>query len=131
MGSSDDKPPLLAYCELVANPTQYDEQVVRVRASHVTGFEWSFLTDEKCSSKALDGEAHTWIVIPGDATLCENASQVSTALPPQHNRSESIERQVVVMGVFHNSNMGIGESEYPFDIDFSCLEQAGKWQVVP
>lgn len=129
MSQSDEKVPLVAYCDLVANPSKYDGQVVRVKANHIVGFEWSFLTDEKCASTSLDDKAHTWIIIPGDATLCENASPIRTALPPQNDRSESIQREVTVVGTFHNSRSGhLGG--YPFYMEFDCLEKAGKWQIV-
>ena len=128
---SDDEPPLLAYCDLVANPSQYDGQVVRVSASYIFGFELSFLTDEKCSSKSLDDKFHTWIVIYRSTPLCENASQVSTFLTPQeHDSNELLESEVIVRGIFHNSKIGFAQREYTFNMEFICLEKAGKWQVV-
>ncbi len=127
---SDEKLPLVSYCDLVANPSQYDSQVVHIRASQVSGFEWSFLTDEKCSGKSFADESQTWIIIPSEANLCENASQVSTASPPQLNRRESLEREVIITGVFHNSPFRASAHEYTFKMDFICLEKAGKWQVV-
>jgi starvation-inducible outer membrane lipoprotein len=123
----DEKVPLIAYCNLVANPSQYDGQVVRVSASYVVGFEWSYLTDEKCSSDSSSA-AQTWI-IPDD-TWCEGVTQTSTFPLPEHNHSESLERKVTIMGKFYNSSGGhLGK--YPFQMEFICLERAGKWRVVP
>jgi len=125
---SDQKIPLVAYCDLVRNPSKYDGQEVRVKAIYTTGFEWAFLSDEKCPSKK-DNATRTWVVIPGDAKLCEDVGQVNTSSPPQSNRSESLERKVTITGIFHNSNGGhLGR--YPFTMEFVCLKEAGKWKAV-
>jgi hypothetical protein len=122
---SDEKPHLVAYCDLVENPEQYHEQVVRVRARHVVGFEWSYLTDDNCSNNSSEFANETWIIIPSDPTLCEGAKQTSASIP----RGDSLEREVTIVGTFHNSKGG-HMGYYPFYIELICLERAGKWQVV-
>jgi hypothetical protein len=118
----------IAYCDLVVNPSQFDVQRVRVNANYIVGFEWSYLSDEKCPS----GQANTtkiWVIIPENANYCEDAGQVNTSLPPQINRSESLERKVTITGIFHNS-IGGHLGRYPFTMEFICLKEAGKWQAV-
>ena len=94
---SDEKLPLVSYCDLVAVPSQYDGQVVRVRASHIVGFEWSYLADEKCSDDSPDAN-QTWIIIPDDA-WCDGATQTNTSLPQKYNRSVALEREVTCIPI--------------------------------
>ena len=127
ISQSEDKPPLLSYCDLVAEPSQYDGQVVRVRATHNVGWEWSYLTDESCSSDSAD-TPQTWIIISSD-TWCEGARPTNTYVPNDYDgsRSVSLERKVTVVGTFHGTTGGpVGY----FSIDFICLEGAEKWQTV-
>jgi hypothetical protein len=79
---SGEKLPLVAYCDLVANPSQYHEQVVRVSANHITGFEWSYLADENCPNDASGSANQTWIIIPGEPVLCEGVTRVDNSSPP-------------------------------------------------
>src|SRR5215510_7194611 len=103
-GLSDEKPHLVDYCDLVENAARYDEQVVRVRATHITGFEWSYLIKENCPFFSAD-TPKTDVIIPGDPTLCENAKDVSTS-PPSPNAIDDLDlkREVTVMGIFHNNS---------------------------
>jgi hypothetical protein len=118
----------IAYCDLVVNPSLYDGQTVRVSANYVVGFEWAYLSDEKCPS-GQDNTTKIWIMIPGKANLCEDVAQVNTSLPPKINRSESLEREVTITGIFQNSNGGhLGR--YPLTMEFICLNEAGKWRAV-
>jgi len=128
-GQSDEKPPLVDYCDLVAHPTRYDEKIVRVRATHITGFEWSFLVKENCCFFSSE-TAKTWIIIPGNATLCEDAKDVSTSTPsPAAVDDLDLEREVTVMGKFYNADFAVnGPYEYKFYMEFICLERAGKWR---
>ena len=125
-GQSDEKPTLVGYCDLIDHPTRYDEEIVRVRATHITGFEWSFLMKENCSFFSSE-TAKTWIIIPGKPTLCENAKDVSTSRPSPNADDLSLEREVTVMGRFHILGSSIDMEEYPFRMEFICLERAGKW----
>jgi hypothetical protein len=118
----------IAYCDLVKNPSLYDGKTVRVSANYIVGFEWAYLSDEKCPSEQ-DNETKTWIIIPEKANLCEDAGQVKTSLPPQINRSETLERKVILTGIFHNSSGGHLD-RYPFTMEFICLKEAGEWQAV-
>jgi hypothetical protein len=123
---SDDKAPLVDYCDLVANPSQYDEQIVRVSADYVVGFEWSYLTEEKCPNDS-SRSTQTWI-IPED-TWCPDAFHTSTSLLPEQNRRESLQGRLTLMGKFYNSPGGhLGG--YPFEMEFICLEKVENWQVV-
>jgi hypothetical protein len=118
----------MAYCDLVANPSRYDGQTVRVSANYTVGTEWAYLSDEKCPGEQVNS-AKTWVIIPARATLCEDAGQVDTSPPHQINRSESLERKITITGIFHNSKGGhLGR--YPFTMEFICLKEAGKWQAV-
>jgi hypothetical protein len=126
---SDEKLPLVAYCDLVANPTKYDEQVVRVSANHITGWEWTYLADENCPNDSSATANATWISIPVDATLCEGVTRVSSSSLPWNWRGESLERKVIVVGKFRNSRGG-HLSFYPFQMEFICLEKAGKLRIV-
>jgi hypothetical protein len=117
----------VAYCDLVANPSQYNRQIVRVKASHIFGFEWSYLTDQSCSIRSSD-TPRTWITIPEEA-WCEGAKQTSTSLPSDYAQSGSVQRDVTVVGTFHKSS-GISLSRYPFYIELGCVEEAGEWQVI-
>lgn len=121
---------ILAYCDVVANPSQYDGQVVSISANYTFGFEHSFLADEKCSSDLLDDNLQTWIVIYHSTPPCENASEVDKSLAPTSGGKVSAIREVVVKGTFHNSRITFAEREYSFYMDFICLEKAGGWQVV-
>jgi hypothetical protein len=122
----DKETPLVDYCDLVANPSHFDEQVVRVNASYIVGFEWSYLIDEKCSSDPLD-TAQTWI-IPED-TWCEGAAKTYIYPPPDHSRAESLKREIILLGKFHNFPGGhLGG--YPYQMEFICLEAAGQWSVI-
>ncbi|HEV7427276.1 MAG TPA: hypothetical protein VGQ46_13000 [Thermoanaerobaculia bacterium] len=47
--------PVLTYCDLIADPVRYNEQVVRVRATYSSGFEHSFLSGDGCD------EHRTWV----------------------------------------------------------------------
>jgi hypothetical protein len=123
---ADEDPPL-AYCDLIADPAKYDGQVVRIRATHNAGWEWSVLMDETCA----DGSSHlsqTWALISTDE-WCEGVQPVSTTLPWGYDgqRKQSLEREVIVVGVFHNSSGGLQSS---FFMDVDCLESAGKWRLV-
>lgn len=118
----------IAYCDLMKNPSLYDGKTVRVSANYIVGFEWAFLSDDKCPS-GQDNATKTWIIIPDKANLCEDVGQVKTSLPPQINRSESMERKVTITGIFHNSRGGHLDS-YPFTMEFICLKEAGEWQAV-
>ncbi|MEA2336426.1 MAG: hypothetical protein QOE82_433, partial [Thermoanaerobaculia bacterium] len=40
--------PVLAYCDLIADPVRYNEQVVRVRATYLHGFEHSLFGGDGC-----------------------------------------------------------------------------------
>jgi hypothetical protein len=125
----DEKLPLVTYCDLVANPTKYDEQIVRVRANHISGWEWTYLADENCSNDSSATANATWINIPADATLCEGVTRVNNSSLPHNWRGESLERKVIVVGKFYNSRGG-HLSLYPFHMEFICLEEAGKLRVV-
>lgn len=119
---SDEKPLHVDYCDLVKNPEQYDERVVRVRARHlIIALEYSYITDDNCSSELTQ----TWVVIPHD-TWREGVKQTSESLPHGY---DTFECEVTLVGTFHNSNFGAG-SGYPFYIDFICLERAGKWKGI-
>ena len=123
--SQSDEPPLVDYCDLVANPSQYDGQIVRVRAIHDAGWEWSYLTDRKCSNDTPD-IAQTWLIIPDDA-WCEGVRQTDTSLPPEYSRSVSVEREVIVVVTFHYSQGGLRGS---FKMELICLERAENWRAV-
>jgi hypothetical protein len=118
----------ITYCDLVANPSQYDGLVVRTSANYIVGFEWAYLSDEQCSSGPAN-TTKTWIIIPDDANLCEDVTEVDKSSPPLIDRSESLERRLTITAVFHNSNGG-HLSRYPFTMQFICLKEAGKWQIV-
>jgi hypothetical protein len=120
-----DKPPLVDYCELVTNPSQYDGQIVRVRGTHDAGWEWSYLTDRKCSNEKPD-IAQTWLMIPDDA-WCEGVRQTNTSLPPEYSRSVSLKREVIVLVTYHYSK---GAPRGSSKMDLICLEKAEKWQLV-
>jgi hypothetical protein len=112
----------------VKNPSQYDGQEIRVRATYITGFEWTFLSDENCPGDTRNS-TQTWISIPREAKLCEDAAQVNRTSPPQIRRNHSLAREVTITGVFHNSSGGHLDG-YPFVMDFVCLQDIGKWQVL-
>ncbi len=115
------------YCTLIANPSQYDGQVVRVSADYSVGWEWAFLSDANCSPSSSNPDATTWVIID-DTNLCEDAVQVNTALPSEDILSGSIVQQVTITGIFHNSRSGhLGG--YPFGMEFICLQEAGEWQA--
>ena len=126
---SDEKLPLVAYCDLVANPTKYDEQVVRVSANHITGFEWSYLADENCPNDSSGIANETWIIIPTDATLCEGTKRVNKFSLPWNWHGESLEKKVVVVGKFYNARGG-HMGFYPFEMELICLEKAGRLRIV-
>jgi hypothetical protein len=46
--------PVLAYCDLIADPVRYNEQVVRVRATYLSGFENSAFSADGCDHR-------TWV----------------------------------------------------------------------
>ncbi len=122
---SDEKLPLITYCDLVAAPSQHDEEVVRVRAHHIVGFEWSYLADGKCSDTSPVTN-QTWIIIPDDA-WCDGAPQTNTSLPQEYNRSVALEREVIIVGTFHSTRGGpIGQ----FSIELTCLEKATRWRII-
>jgi hypothetical protein len=125
----DEKLPPIDYCDLVANPSQYHEKVVRVSANHITGFEWSYLADEDCPNDSSGSTNHTWIIIPGNPTLCEGTTQVENSIPPWNWQGGSLESRVIVVGKFYNTRGG-HLNFYPFQMEFMCLEKAGKLRAV-
>ena len=91
----------VAYCDLVANPSQYDGQIVQVKASHIHGFEWSYLTDQNCSIHSSD-TPRTWITIPEEA-WCEGAEQTNVVHPLNWTQGQN-KINCVHKGVQNGSN---------------------------
>lgn len=47
--------PTVEYCDLVREPTSYDQKIVRVKVTYVVGFEASIMYDLTC------GRRNTWV----------------------------------------------------------------------
>ena len=47
--------PTIAYCDLVRDPTSYNQKIVRVKVTYIVGFEGSIMYDLAC------GRKDTWV----------------------------------------------------------------------
>lgn len=106
--------PTVPYCELVREPMRYDKAIVRVRAIHVVGFEWSYLMDNECSEQ-------TWTILVPDDPAC--SVDVPTPSIPVDRRGGM--RSVLVVGQFHGERRGYGHlGQYPYRFEVNCIEEA-------
>lgn len=114
------------YCELVQNPAAYDQRTVRLEAVQTVGSGTSYLSDPHCTDKAKTSML-TWSTT-ANKVWCQAVAPTSVAQEEKTfaNRQEQLERNVTIVGTFHESHNEQVQT-YPFALDSACLEQAGSW----
>lgn len=109
--------PTVAYCDLIGDPKRYDQATVRVSATHVVGFEWSYLMDNDCPEE-------TWTILVSEDPTC--SVDLPTPILPLDWRGGT--RNVTVVGRFNGERGGYGHlGQYPYKFDVICIEEVGRF----
>lgn len=108
--------PTVSFCELITNPLQYDQTMIRVRAILSIGYQWFTLSSQECANNhdtigVAYFEGNTTCFPPFPATEAEQQDLYK------------VKWNVTVIGVFNGKrgHYGIME-EYPFEIENKCFE---------
>ncbi|MBC7876237.1 MAG: hypothetical protein H7Y59_03625 [Anaerolineales bacterium] len=106
--------PTVSYCELVHTPERYDQVIVRVHATYVVGFEWSYLMDRNCTEQ-------TWTLFISEDKTC-SVNLPRPLFPPKRNGGRW---KVSVVGQFFSERGNYGHlGYYPFEFNVVCIESA-------
>jgi hypothetical protein len=100
--------PTMAYCDLVRNPTDFNEKIIRVRGAYRVGFEWSELYCSNCSERS----DRTWIEFSDE--LCPKSKEI---------KGDRI-ANVVFVGKFQTGRLYGHENGYRHQLVVTCVESA-------
>ena len=111
--------PTLTYSELIKNKEIYVEKIIRVKAIHIYGFEWSFLCDANCKSR----KPETWVEFIDKDDLCKGSKgKLKGGSDNFDNKAEVIYVGKLSSGIF-------GDGSYSFQFMVNCVEKFKKLKV--
>ncbi len=100
--------PIMAYCDLVRNPSDFNEKIVRVRGAYRVGFEWAELYCSNCSGR-------------GDRTWVEFSDE---PCPKSKNFKGDRIVNVIFVGKFQTGQLYGHENGYKHQLVVTCVEEA-------
>ena len=105
----------LTYDQLYTKRADYIGKVLRVKAFHVYGFEWSFL----CGTNCTHGEDRVWVDFVDEDDLCKGSRRKLKAGSQKYfdNRADVIYIGKLSSGQF--GHFGV----YPYQLTVSCVEK--------
>lgn len=108
----------VSYCDLVNNPAQYDQKIIRIKAIYVYGFEGSLLYCPDCYQR----EFRTWVQVDESSSIYANP-HVKKKFKGNDHKGRTL--SVIMIGKFHGKGGGYGhENSYQFQLDLICIEEA-------
>ena len=115
---SRDEMPTVTYSELFERRDSFLGKVVRVKATHISGFERSFLCDKGCDKPTAD----TWVDFADEDELCDGSKQKLR----KSNRNDAENRaEVIYVGRLTAGGFGhFGIYRYQFFV--TCVEKYKK-----
>jgi hypothetical protein len=108
--SSAEKVTTIDFCDLVKHPRRYFNQTVRIRAQWQSGFEFSYLNDERCRPKARDDIAVQFI---NDETQREIIKQNVYKIMSHEYGGRAM---ITAVGVLRNPGKSYGYFRYLFEL---------------
>lgn len=106
--------PTLTFSELMENYESYLGKIIRLKAIHIYGFEWSFLCD-KSSCKRRDSD--TWVEFIDEDDLCKGSiKKFKKGTDYFDNKAE-----IIYLGKLSSGTFGDGGYSYQFKV--SCVEK--------
>ena len=108
--SLGDKVTTVDFCELAKNPKRYFNQTVRIKAQWLSGYEFSYLTDDRCPTKVAHDIAVRFV---NDETQREIIKQNVYKIMSHEYGGRAI---ITAVGVLRNPGKYYGYFRYLFEL---------------
>lgn len=108
--SFGDKVTTVDFCELAKNPRRYFNRTVRIKAQWLSGFEFSYLTDDRCPTKGAHDIAVEFV---NDETQREIIKQSVYQIMSHEYGGRAM---ITAVGVLRNPGKNHGYFRYLFEL---------------